>query len=479
MGAHTDGATMDRLSNADLANTHIHMIGVGGAGMSGAAGLLLKLGARVSGSDLVGFDGMGALVSAGARLSVGHEASQLDPWVSLVVASAAIPESNPELVAARRRNLPVLKYAELVGLLMARFAQGVAVAGTHGKSSTSAMAAYLFRECGLSPSFLIGANSKQLGGNSGLGEGIAFIAECCEFDRSFLHVKPTLAVILNIEPDHLDCYRDLDDIVDAFSQFGRRVASDGWLIVNGDCPFARNASRGASAAVETFGFSTDADWRGIITKVTRGCHHFEVHYEGQPILLTSLSIAGRHNMANALAAIALSVHAGADPDDISRALPCFEGVERRMMWRGEGRGVTIVDDYAHHPTEIRVSLEAIRVRYQPKRMVVIFQPHQAERTKHFITEFAAVLAGVDETIIPDTYGARENDEGASAEGSAELAKRICGAGGRGTYLPSLKDAADHVLNNISRGDLVVTMGAGDVWKIADELVERICGPGRT
>ncbi len=471
-----------------FAGSLVHFIGVGGSGMSGAAALMLQLGADVSGSDLVPFDGMGELVSRGARVAIGHRKEQLDASTNLVVISAAIPETNPELTAARALDVPVVKYAELLAALMRAPRKGMAIAGTHGKTTTTAMCAYLCREGGLSPSFLAGAPSSQLGGSSGIGTGPLLVVEACEFDRSFLNFAPESAAILNIEPDHLDCYRDLDEIVEAFAMFARNVDPDGLLICNAEDHCASIAADAAKAPVQTFGFEDGADWRAAGLRRERGCYTFDIRLDGQALLSTRLSIPGRHNVANALAAVALAVHAGVDLSCIGRTLPTFAGVSRRLSWRGEGRGVTIIDDYAHHPTEIRATIKAARDRYRPKRTWAIFQPHQYARTRHFMAEFADSFGEADEIIVPDIYAAREMNGAADAPGDAraadgvmgskELVSRICQGGGRARYFPGLDDVADHLLQNVMEGDLVLTMGAGDIWKVADELVERICEPHR-
>ncbi len=459
---------------SEFAGKHVHMIGIGGCGMSGAAAMLLELGASVSGSDASGFDGMGSLVARGARVAVGHRAEQLRDETGLVVMSAAIPESNVELAEARARGIPVLKYAELLGALM-RYRIGVAVAGTHGKSTTTAMAAYLFRKAGLSPSFIFGADSPQLGGNSGVGTGQHLVVESCEFDRSFLHLAPRFATILNIEADHLDCYGSFDRLIEAFSDFAAQVDPSGLLLCNVEDEWAMKASESSRGTVESFGLVGDADWRATNLSCDRGRYAFDVQYRGASLLSTRLTIPGLYNVANALAAIALTHHAGGDPKAVAVALPGFAGVGRRMTWRGTGRGVDIVDDYAHHPTEVRLTIEAARYRYQPKRTWVVFQPHQYARTCQLMDEFAEAFGEADEIIVPDIYAAREPGAAAAA-GSEELVSRICGNGGNARYLSTLAAAAEHVVRHAADGDLVVTMGAGDVWKVADELVERICGP---
>lgn len=475
MHGHADGSTAEApcVAREDIPS-NVHLIGVGGSGMSGAAALLLEMGCRVSGSDLVGFEGMGILVHRGATLSVGHRAEQLPRDTELLVISAAVPEGNPELAAARELGIRTIKYAELLGLLMDRCEQGIAIAGTHGKTTTTAMCAFLLRRAKLDPSYLFGATSTQLGWFSGRGQGRHFVAESCEYDRSFLYLRPSFAAILNIEPDHLDFYRDVDDIVEAFGRFAANISPSGMLICNGDDPQAMRAAQSATATVETFGFSPGVDWQAIDLRHDKGRYRFVVQFKGEPILSTGLSIPGRYNVGNALAAVALAMHAGVSAEQISGALPAFAGVGRRLTWRGEGHGVVVVDDYAHHPTEVRVTIEAARHRYQPRRTWVVFQPHQANRTRHFMEAFAESLCEADEVVVPDIYGARETQTGAGPTGSQLLVERLHALGAKAHYLPELHDAAEHVANNVRSGDLVVTMGAGDVWKVADELVERIC-----
>ncbi len=468
----------DGVAFADANGLRVHMIGIGGSGMMGAAALLHDMGSRVSGSDQGVFDGLGSLVQRGVRVSIGHRKSQLDADVELVVVSAAVPSSNPELRAAAGRGIPVIQYAELLGALMA-LREGVAIAGTHGKSTTTAMTAHLFREAGLSPSFVIGARSGQLGGSSGLGRGSHFIVESCEFNRSFLQFRPRFAAVLNIEPDHLDCYHDLEEIITAFSAFCRNVDSEGLLAVNADDPLARRAAGSARCEVQTFGFSDDADWRARSLSSDRGRFSFEALFHGTPMFFGRLAVPGRYNVVNALAAIALTHRAGGDLNTLAEALPSFSGVDRRLTWRGEGNGVTILDDYAHHPTEIRVTIEAARSRYEPKRTWIVFQPHQASRTRYFMTQFAESFGLADEVIVPNVYCAREKDESGGRNGAEELVARIRGCGGHATYMETFSEVTDHLCSHLTPGDMVMTMGAGDVWKIADELVDRICRPNGT
>jgi UDP-N-acetylmuramate--alanine ligase len=449
--------------------------------MCGAAAILLRGGARVSGSDLRAFKRLSELNAAGAAVYVGHSADQVQPGTELVVMSAAVPTDNVELRRARDLGVPIIKYAELLNLIMQQRI-GVAIAGTHGKSTTTAMTAHLFRAGGLDPSFVVGANSRQLGGSSGVGGGPHFIVEACEYDRSFLNLHPQMAAILNIEADHLDCYRDLDEIVAAFAQFAADVPLEGLVIANHDDPRIRVALSGGQAPrIETFSLDgplarirgSDPAWRARVRSADDGFYSFDILYGGAALLSTRLGVAGRHNVGNALAAAALAFHGGVAPDQIAEALATFEGVDRRMSLRGQGSGVTIVDDYAHHPTEIRATLNAIRDRFGPKRTWVVFQPHQHSRTRHLMADFASSFSQADVVIVPDIYGVRDTEIDRVQVRSHELVSLIHAQGKDARYLPSFDDVTQHLAENMLDGDLVVTMGAGDIWKVADVLAERV------
>ncbi len=463
------------VSNLRLEGANIHMIGVGGSGMCGAARMLLDLGAKVAGSDLVAFDGMGKLVQAGACIFIGHNADHVMPRTDLVVISAAVPANNPELVETHQLDIPVIKYAELLGELM-RYHQGIAIAGTHGKSTTTALCAFIMREAGLDPSFVFGATSDQLGGSSAAGHGHHFVVESCEYDRSFLQLHPQAAAILNIESDHLDYFGSIDKVAEAFSCFAENVPSDGVVFVNSDNRLAHQAILNASAEVITFGVENEsAIWQARNLIADKACYSFDVVYRDEPLFSTRLNMPGKYNVSNALAAIALAHDAGADKDVMAAAIPKFTGINRRLTLRGQWSGVTVVDDYAHHPTEIRVTLDAIRKQYNPRRMWVIFQPHQHARTRFLMDDFAMAFGDADEIMIPDIYGAREAADLGDAVTSRDLVKRICHHGGQAQYVGHLDQVVACILPLLLDGDLVVTMGAGDIWKVTDELVARIRG----
>ncbi len=449
---------------------HIHMVGIGGCGMRGAAALLMHGGAVVSGSDRADNGTLMRLKEQGATVHVGQRAANLPEACDLVVHSAAIKASNPELVAARDRGLEIIRYSELLGLLMSRRA-GVAVAGTHGKSTTSAMVSYVLREAGLDPSYVIGASVNQLGGSSGVGDGDHFVVESCEFDRSFLNLRPKFATILNIEEDHLDCYADLDAIIESFAAFAALVPADGLLVVNGEDRNAMRAIEGVSCNVETFGFHDEADWKAEILAIENGCSHFKVIREGRDVAQIRLSIPGRHMVADALAAFALCRHCGVEASRAAEFLSTFQGAHRRMTLRGRVAGVTVVDDYGHHPTEIQVTLRAARDYYSPRKMYVVFQPHQHSRTRFLLNDFARSFGSADVVIVPDIYFVRDSESERDEIDATDLVERIHLNGGDARHEKSFAQIATDLCGEVKEGDLVVTMGAGDVYRVADQLLD--------
>jgi UDP-N-acetylmuramate--alanine ligase len=455
-----------------LVGKRFHLVGIGGCGMSSVARLLLDSGAMVSGSDMNPFGGAGSLVEAGATIQIPHDANHLRDDVDLVVRSAAVPDSNPEIVAATCKGMRVVTYAELLGELTLLH-KGVCIAGTHGKSTTSALTAYMMRLGGLEPSFVVGAVSDQMGGSSGVGSGDHLVVEACEYGRSFLHLHPHSAAILNIEADHLDCFNDIHDIRAAFEAFAENVSEDGVLAVNFEDDLSLRLAMKANCRVETFGFTAGADWRAVDLRAERGSYSFSLMHDGQVYEDCRVQLAGAYNVSNALAAAALAHHAGAPVESIVEAMATFNGVHRRMTCRGTWKGATVVDDYAHHPTEIRVTLDALRRRYSPKRMWVVFQPHQASRTHQLMEGFGRAFSDADFVLVPDIYSVRDSQEDLQRTDSSRLVERLIHAGVESRYLPTFEDVWTHLDGHVTDGDCVVTMGAGDVWKVADNLVGRV------
>jgi len=452
-----------------FAGKQVHLIGIGGSGMRALATLLLARDAKVSGSDRAGGGAIDRLADGGAKVSIGQKAENIPDKCDVVVYSAAINDQNPELLAARHRGLEVVKYSQMLGRLMAERV-GVAVSGTHGKSTTTAMVAYVLTAAGFEPSFIVGATVEQLGGPSGVGAGKHFVAEACEFDRSFLNLRPHLAAILNIEEDHLDCYQDIGAIIEAFRAFAANVTPGGVLVVNGEDRNCAAAVRQASCEVQTFGMSRGCTWQGTDVQAAGGKFTMNILFNGQAFCSLNVPLPGLHNAYNCLAAVALLHHAGLDRPRISELLAGFAGTKRRMTLKAKLRGMTVLDDYAHHPTEIQATLRAARDFYRPSRLVCVFQPHQHSRTRFLLRDFARSFGAADEVIVPDIYFVRDSDREKDCISSEDLVAQIRLNGGAAIYLKTFDDITAHLRSTLREGDMVVTMGAGNIWEVADDTV---------
>lgn len=449
-----------------------HFIGAGGIGTSGLAKLLMKHSAIVSGSDMSESSVVDMLRQSGADIKIGHKADNLAGNIDAVVISAAVKDDNPELVAARRQGCKIYKYAQMLGDVMSYYT-GIAVSGTHGKSTTSAWLTYVLENAGLEPSFIVGADIGQLGGSSGAGNGKLFVAEACEYDRSFLNLHPKVAVILNVEADHLDYYKDEAEIIEAFCDFANGVTAGGTVVVNGeDANVAKViASLPDSQAYVTFGLDKKCTFRAEMIEKANGCYAFDV-WQGKNCLgRTHISVPGMHNVYNGLAVIAAAVSGGADAKKILEAMPGFTGVDRRIMLKGQAGGITVLDDYAHHPTEIRASLKAIRERFSPKRLWCIFQPHQYSRTRFLLADFAESFKLADITIVPDIYFVRDTEQNKREVNAQVLVNKINSNGSRALFIATMPEICEHLKEQVKAGDAVVTMGAGDIWKVADEYIQ--------
>jgi UDP-N-acetylmuramate--alanine ligase len=449
----------------------VHFIGIGGCGMSGLARMLLDAGAIVSGSEPKPNSQTFDLAKRGVRLSRDQMGELLSRVIDLVVRTAAVKDDNRELLAAKALGIRSIKYAQLLGEVMQeRF--GVAVAGTHGKSTTTAMIAYALLKCDADPSFVVGGTVPQLGGGSRSGLGRAFVAEACEYDRSFHNLHPTVAIITNIEEDHLDCYKNIDEIVESFRYFARLAPPSGLILANGKDPRVLQALGGVSTPVEMVALEDGFAWSTRPTGIENGCPTGEVSYKGKPVARLALSVPGTHNLFNATMAVAACNACGVAPDRAAEALGSFAGVDRRMTVVGTYRGATVVDDYGHHPTEIRATLKALRERFAPRRLICVFQPHQHSRTRFLLEDFAASFALADETIVPEIYFVRDSEAERQSVSSNDLVSRIRGNGQSAQHLAKFGDIVEHLARTSREGDLVVTMGAGNVWEIGRDLVQR-------
>jgi UDP-N-acetylmuramate--alanine ligase len=459
-------------SPLNVAGVRFHFIGTGGIGMSGLAKLLLKNKAIVSGSDQTQSHVVNQLCQLGADIKVGHSPDNLDPQTDTVVISAAIREDNPELKLARKNGIKVYKYAEMLGAMMYRY-DGIAVSGTHGKSTTSGWLVYCLKKAGADPNFVIGAEIPQLGGSSGAGDGKYFVAEACEYDRSFLNLKPNIACILNIEQDHLDYYKNEEEIVEAFGQFALGIRPDGVLIAGGADPNVARIIKHLRGDLQcdTFGLDETCGLHAKNIKLKKGLYGFEVWHNKKLLGATHISLPGKHNISNALAVIAAAIRAGLEPKQVLELLPGFTGVDRRVMLKARINRITILDDYAHHPTEIKASLEAMRTRYQPKRLWCIFQPHQYSRTRFLLIDFAESFKLADITIVPEIYFVRDSITAKKEVNAQILVELIKNKGSKALFIDGFSNICEHLKKNVAAGDLVVTMGAGDIWKVADEYIQ--------
>jgi UDP-N-acetylmuramate--alanine ligase len=460
---------MESRSTSRFAGQRVHFIGIGGCGMNGLASMLLDAGAIVTGSEPKPNQQTFELTARGVKISRSQMGELLSAETDLVVRTAAVPDSNLEYKAAQRWNVETIKYAELLGQVMAE-RHGVAVAGTHGKSTTTAMIAFALTECGVDPSWVVGGTVPQLGGGSRSGSGKAFIAEACEYDRSFHHLRPKVALITNIEEDHLDCYKDIFQIIEAFRAFVALVPEDGLIISNGRDAHVAAAVKDARAKVQSVSLTPGTAWSTFAAANENGCPTGVVHHNGKPVATLKLAIPGEHNLMNATMALAACVACGVEPAPAAAALGKFNGVDRRMSVIGQYHGATIIDDYGHHPTEIRATLAALREKYQPKRVICVFQPHQHSRTRFLLEDFADSFAAADETIVPDIYFVRDSESERHRVSSNDLVERIMKNGHRAMHLPEFGQIVEHLKTEARDGDLVVTMGAGNVWEIGRDLV---------
>ena len=425
---------------------HIHFVGIGGIGMSALARLYRARGEEVTGSDASDSPLLEALRDEGMGVFVGHSAFQVSTDVEVVIYSEAISLDNPELESARERGIPMKTYFEALGEITEEF-KTIAVAGTHGKTTTTALIARLLMQSYRDPTVVIGTQMHELEGkNMRLGGGEWMVVEACEYRRSFLHLAPTMVVLTNIELDHLDYYKNFEDYLDAFKEFVSMIPEDGVLIGNGDDPNVRDVAESARCEVVFFdGDSPD------LNKL-------------------KLKVPGHHNRMNALAAFTVGLVIGGEEEAMLSALNSFTGTWRRFEFKGHFNGADVYDDYAHHPTEIRATLQAAREKYPDHRLVAVFQPHQHSRTKHFLEEFAQAFDGADEVVIPNIYKVRDTEEDVKAVSVERFVSTLQKNHDMVKNGEGLEKTIGYLKETIGPNDLVLVMGAGDVWKVADGLL---------
>ena len=450
-----------------LAGLRVHFVGVGGCGMSGLARIAQANGARCTGSDLAASPATAALAAQGIAVTHEQSAAALPADAQALVISAAVKPDHPEVAEARRRGLPVLKYAQMLGRLMIG-RTAVAVAGTHGKSSTTSMLSHVLIQAGLDPSFIVGATCRQIGGGARVSSvnGPILVAEACEFDRSFHNFHPTHSLILNVEVDHLDVYAGIEEIVESFAVFARKLPADGSLLIHHESPHRLAITADLPCRVETIGFAPQSDWKVHCN----GDRLVRLYHDNTQVAAWHSPMPGEHMAYNAAAAAVTAHRLGASWDAITAALAGFQGLDRRMQRIGERQGVTVIDDYGHHPTEVDTTLRALRRHYNPQRLVCVFQPHQHSRTRFLLNEFAASFSAADLVVVPDIYFSRDSEAERRAVTASDLVDRLRHRRVAAMHLYPFAAIVEQ-LHMITRpGDLIVTMGAGDVWKIARDYV---------
>ena len=446
----------------------VHFIGIGGISMSGLAEVLLNAHFAVSGSDRAASELTKRLEDAGAKIFYGQRAANISEDMDLVVYTAAIKEDNPEYARAKELGIPLMTRAVLLGQIMRNYETSIAVSGTHGKTTTTSMLTNVLLKADADPTVSVGGMLPAIGGNIRIGNSGCFVTEACEYTNSFLSFFPTISVILNIDADHLDFFKDIDDIRHSFTQFAELLPDDGLLVINADIDNYKEITKNVRCKTVTVSAVSDADYSadGIVYD-DRGCASFDVINGGSKIMNVHLSVPGAHNVANALAAIAVCMHLKISPSAISDGLGDYSGTDRRFQYKGKIGEVTVIDDYAHHPTEIAATLAAA-ANYPHKKLWVVFQPHTYSRTKALFDEFAKALSAADTVVLADIYAARETDNlGISSE---DLCEAIKSYGTLAHYFGSFDEIENFLLQNCSPGDLLITMGAGDIVKVADSLL---------
>jgi UDP-N-acetylmuramate--alanine ligase len=475
-----------------------HLIGIGGSGIQALAAVLSARGWRISGSD-VNPPAAGELARSDAKIHAGHVAANVPGDAALVVYSDAIPADNVERRRAAELGIRSLSYPEMVGQL-SRESTTFAVAGTHGKSTTTAMAASATIRAGLDPTVICGATpiGCRSGGRAGMGPvgcvkrsadapfGLGasalrlthptrphFLVEACEYRANFLHLKPHVGVVLGVEMDHFDYYRSREQLIKAFERFVSLVPRDGLLLVNHGCPISRELMAGARCRTSTFGLRPGAAWTAQRLQTRRGRHCFWLTHHDRPLAEVALQVPGKHNVLNALAAAALAAEAGAGIETIAAALSSFRGLKRRLEVVGRRGGVTLIDDYAHHPSEIRATLAAVRQMYPGRRIWCIFQPHQASRTAALLDELAESLHNADTIAVAEIFRAREPSARVGDVTAADLAAELARVGCDVLDKHNLHNIVASVLRDLRPGDVLITMGAGDIGKIGQTIYQRL------
>ncbi len=450
---------------------NIHCIGIGGIGLSAIADILLARGYSVSGSDMNESETVKRLINDGAKISIGHKKENA-VGADLIVYSSAVGDDNPELLYGKQNGIPLLTRAEMLGILMKESKNSIAVAGTHGKTTTTSMISLILKNADVDPTLLVGGNLHELGGNVRVGGNEYFVTEACEYMDSFLSLKPKIEIVLNIDSDHLDYFKDIDHIVASFEKFTRLVPEDGMIIAYSANPFVSQAVKGLSNVI-TFGLEESCDYSAVNLKFdTGGLPSYELYKHGKKVDDIKLSVPGEHNILNSLAAIACADMLGINKSIIKETLESFKGTERRFDIMGTtAKGAKVIDDYAHHPTEIKATLAAAK-NLPHKKMWVLFQPHTYTRTVALFDEFASSFGEADSIVMVEIYAAREKNIHKISSSALVPAIKQNEPNKEVYYFPTFEEIVDFVNERTGKDDLIITMGAGDVYKIGEMLLEK-------
>ena len=449
---------------------HVHFIGIGGISMSGLAEILLSRKFPVSGSDSHESALTDQLAEQGAVIHYPQRTENITDDIDVVVYTAAIHPDNPEFRAAQEKNLPMLTRAQLLGEIMRNYKEAINVSGTHGKTTTTSMITEILLEAHKDPTVSVGGMLKDIGGNIRVGGQETFVVEACEYTNSFLSFFPTIEVILNVEADHLDFFKDIDDIRHSFKLFAEKLPEDGLLVINKDIKHSEYFTQALKCRVVTFGHEKDADYTANFISYDKFAHpSYTLFYKGEELAKVELGVTGEHNIYNSLAAIAVARSLDIPMEVILRGLKRFTGTDRRFQKKGSVNGFTIIDDYAHHPQEIAATIEAAK-KYPHRKLWIAFQPHTYSRTAALMDDFAGALSQADEIVLADIYAAREkNTIGISSD---DLRKHMLEQNTNVYYIPKFEDIEDFLLQHVEEGDVLITMGAGDIYKVGDDLLKQ-------
>jgi UDP-N-acetylmuramate--alanine ligase len=448
---------------------HIHFIGVGGAGMSGIAKVLCELGFTVSGSDLLASESTRRLQELGAEIYIGHKRGQIGD-AQIVVVSTAIPDRNEELIEARERELEVWPRARMLGAIMNR-QKGIAISGAHGKTTTTSMISVVMERNGMDPSVVVGGELNDIGGNAKLGRGDYLVAEADESDGSFLNLDPQMLVVTNIEDDHLDHYGCLENILSTFADMMKKVPADGLAVLCADDENIRKIHHELNCSVITYGIDSKADFQAHNVRWLPLGSEYDLVHAGKVMGKVTLHVPGMHNIKNSMAAMIVSMKAGLSFEAAAGAMETFRGVHRRFQLIGEVNGIRVFDDYAHHPSELKATLTAARLQ-QPGRVIAVFQPHRFSRTKFLHREFGNAFGEADRVVLTDIYSAGEKPiEGISVR---LIEDHICANGHQDVqYISEMSEISAVLANELRDGDLVLTLGAGNIWRVGPALIQRL------